>query len=360
MDQLQYYLPFSYFLGIGPFRFDKLLKFFGSVEDAYKASCNDLKHVLSSDCAEKFSLFKKNFEFENELEKLKKNDIHVMCMNSSLYPQQLKNLRDPPICLYVKGNVDAVTLAHEQYFAIVGTRKASAYGIQMAQEVGKELAARGFAIVSGMALGIDGAAHRAALEITGLTIAVLGSGFSHIYPAEHIKLYEMILESGGAVISEFAPPQPALPGLFIARNRIIAALSRGIFVVEGAKTSGAYETGKVGLELDRDVFALPGSPTNERAETPNKLIQNGAYLLSDISDIFIRYNIQASKKRKVVKAIFSNDQKKIYNKILKFAKTADELALACNKPIYEVLSILSQLELSGDIQKNIEGKYQVM
>lgn len=360
MKSIHCYLGFSYFLGIGPYRFDNLIRYFGDVITAYTAPIEDLNKVVSRDCAQKFTAFKKNFNPEKELESMMKNSISVLTREDSYFPLQLKRIADSPICLYVKGNKDALKLPLEQYFAIVGTRKASPNGLMNARVFAEELAGRGFVIVSGMALGIDGTAHRSALDMNGITVAVLGGGFNYIYPSSHQYLYEDILENAGAVISEFAPSQPALPGLFITRNRIISGLSKGILVVEGKKDSGAYSTGKFGLEQDKDVFAIPGSPNNELAETPNKLIQNGAYLTTDFTDVLIRFHMKVPRKKSRIKRSFSKDQKAIYTKLLKSAKTADDLAFELKRPIYEVLSIISQLEISGDIMKNHEGRYQII
>jgi DNA processing protein len=360
MSNLPYYLGFSYHLGIGPYRLDNLIASFGTIRKAYFADRSGLIKVLTPEAADKFITFRQRFDPITELQKLRKKGIRVISRESSMFPDQLRKIPDKPICLFVKGNPEVLKLAEEWYFSIVGTRKASAYGLQIAREYAQQLVERGFTIVSGMALGIDGAAHRAALESNGATIAVLGSGVDCIYPSHHSRLYESIIENGGAVISEFAPHQPALPGLFVVRNRIISGLSKGILVVEGAHGSGSYITGKNGLEQDKNVFAIPGSPTYELAETPNKLIQNGAFLTTQFSDILVRYNVKISKKKKWVKHDFTTEQKQLFSILLKKPKTADDLSIEIQKPIYQTLSILSQLEILGDIEKNEEGKYQII
>ena len=203
-----------------------------------------------------------------------------MPVDSEDYPESLKNISDPPICLYVKGNIDLFQARHQNpdlvgtaknlvssldpiFFAIVGTRKPTSYGVQVAKKFAYELTEAGFVIVSGMAMGIDTVAHQAALDAGGRTVAVLGCGVNIIYPAANRSLYENIIKNGGAVISEFPPNQMVLKGLFISRNRIISGLSKGVLIAEGLQDSGALITARFAGEQGKEIFAPPGPITSE-------------------------------------------------------------------------------------------------
>ena len=207
--------------------------------------------------------------------------IRLINIDSAEYPKILKTLHRPPQALYVNGSFkEEDNLA----VAIVGSRRASRYGIEMSERLGYELALCGVTVVSGMARGIDSAAHRGALKAKGRTIAVMGSGHDHIYPAENRELYKRIAESG-AVISEFENDVSPLPRNFPIRNRIISGLSIGIVVVEAAKSSGALITADFALEQGREVFAVPGKISSITSEGTHELIKQGAKLVQSAEDI---------------------------------------------------------------------------
>jgi len=361
MNNLLYYLGFSYHLGIGPYKLGELLKQFKTPKAAYEAPFKDLIQTLSIECATKFDTFRKKVDLEVELNKITKLGIKVFCQEDEEYPEHLRKIPDAPICLYVKGNADLLKLPQEMFIAVVGTRDASSYGLQIAKEYATEFAELGRIIVSGMALGIDGEAHKAALTAKAKTIAVMGHGLNYIYPSHHRFLYQQILDTGGAVVSEFRPGQVALPGLFITRNRIISGLSKGVLVVEGKITSGALSTGRCGLAQDRDVFCIPGSPNNELAQAPNQLIKENASLVTDVSDVYLKYNITFSRKKRSPKVSeLSENQLIIFSKLLKKPLSADEISERMSQPIDLVLSDISRLEILGEIERNDEGKYQIL
>jgi len=243
-DEILYYLSFSYCLGIGPMRLKALMKYFGGVKKAYKAKEKEIKMVIGVNIARKFIEFRANFDPVKKMEELKKKNIKVLCLMDKDYPESLRNISDPPICIYLKSSMPnffssvgvlaslrtsqvAKNSTSSLLFAIVGTRKPTPYGQQVARKFACELSEAGFVIVSGMAMGIDTVAHQGALAAGGKTIAVLGCGVNVIYPAINRNLYEKIIKTGEAVLSEFPPDQLVLKGLFIARNRIISGLSRG-------------------------------------------------------------------------------------------------------------------------------------
>ena len=195
------------------------------------------------------------------------------------YPEDLKSIHDPPALLYVRG-----TLPPADSLAVVGSRRASRSGIELTSRICLEVAETGVVIVSGLARGIDSAAHRAALEAGGLTIAVLGCGIDRIYPPEHDRLFNQIVESG-AVISEYPPGTPPLPGHFPGRNRIISGLSKGVLIVEAAHKSGSLITADFALEQGREVFAIPGAVTASNSDGVNRLLKDGAHLVTETRDI---------------------------------------------------------------------------
>lgn len=204
------------------------------------------------------------------------------------YPPLLKEIHDPPQELYVWGNLKP----KEKYpLAVVGTRNVSQYGKQVTTELVTELAKQGLTIISGLALGIDGLAHQSALDTNARTIAVLGSGFYHLYPREHKKLAENIVKSGGAVITEYPPDAKPTQKTFPARNRIIAGLALGVLVIEAPMRSGALITARHALEQNREVFAVPGSIYNKNSDGTNNLIKMGAKPVTNPEDILESFNI---------------------------------------------------------------------
>ncbi len=218
---------------------------------------------------------------EAELGKCLQNQVSILPLSHPDYPKLLREIYDPPLVLFCKGDVAPL---NTHSVAIVGSRKATPYGINAAEKLSRELAARGLAVVSGLARGIDTAAHRGALEAKGKTIAVLGSGLSRIYPRENKQLAEKI-ESQGCVISEFPLNASPSPQNFPIRNRIISGLSLGTCLVEAAEFSGSLITGRLALEQGREVFAVPGNITSKTSFGPNLWIKQGAKLVQDWQDI---------------------------------------------------------------------------
>jgi len=214
--------------------------------------------------------------------------IRTITINDPEYPKNLKNIHRPPKQLYVNGTLIE---QDEAAVALVGSRRASLYGLEMAQKLGYELAIRGVTVVSGMAIGIDTASHMGALKAKGRTIAVMGSGHGNIYPARNKKLYEEIAASG-AVVTEFENDVEPLPFNFPQRNRIISGLSLGIVVVEAAKDSGALITANLAAEQGREVFALPGKISSSTSSGTNSLIKDGARLVQSVDDIMEELKLQ--------------------------------------------------------------------
>jgi DNA processing protein len=217
-----YYLVFSYFLGIGPVTFKQLLKKYKDVKQIYHAPVAALKEVIHAKLAESFHTFRETFDPVTELQLLRRNGVLVISQNDPIFPPQLAAIEDPPICIYVKGDLDKVNFINDTLFAVVGTRAPSLYGVSVTKRLCNELGQAGLVIVSGMARGIDTAAHEGVIEGGGRTVAVLGCGVNRVYPLRNKQLYAEIINKHGLVISEFPPDMEVVKkGMFVARNRII-------------------------------------------------------------------------------------------------------------------------------------------
>lgn len=366
-NDLLYYLAFSHCLGIGPVKLAALLNHFGKIKKAYLADKKELQQLLGLRQADKFLKFRSEFDPVKKLEELTKKQIDIVPISHRAYPQQLRNISDPPICLYIKGNgikilnqTQADGKKTNYLFAVVGTRKPTSYGIQIARKFSFELAQSGFIIVSGMAVGIDTVAHEAALETGTKTIAVLGCGVDIIYPPSNSRLYEKIIQTGGLIISEFPPGQLVLKGLFVARNRVISGLSMGVLVVEGAKDSGALITARYAVEQGKEVFAPPAPLTSEMSEAPNLLLKQGAKLVTTTGDILEEFNLRLIPKRKAeIEAELEGEEKVVFSLLKNEPKLCDEVAVQTNLSIDKVLNLFSILEIKGIVEKNSEGKYQL-
>ncbi|MBI4225802.1 DNA-protecting protein DprA [Candidatus Roizmanbacteria bacterium] len=359
-DNLPYYLGFSHFLGIGPTRFVALIKYFGGVKKAYGAKEKDLKEVIGTKWAGKFVEFRAGFDPIKKLDELRRKEILTITCDGKAYPKKLLETTDPPICIYLKGEINSIDFEKAYFMAVVGTRKPTPYGIQVARKFSSELASSGFIIVSGMAIGIDTAAHWAAIDAGGKTIAILGCGVDIIYPAVNRRLYETVINKAGLIISEFPPGQLVEKGLFIARNRLISGLSMGVLVVEGAEDSGALITARYAAEQGKEVFAPPGPLTSKMSAAPNSLLKQGAKLVTSVDDILEEFNLRlVPKKEEELGKDLNGEEKMIFQILRDEAKLSDEIVNQTKLAIEKVLNILSMLEIKGIVEKNSEGKYQI-
>lgn len=268
---------------LGPARGRRLVEHFDGIAHVFAASLTELEAAgLRAGAAQSLGTGKSMAAAEEELVRAAAMGAEVVDFDSPEYPALLKQIYDPPLVLYVRGAMEALA---QPGIAVVGTRHPTPYGIGMAERLACDLAARGLVIFSGMARGVDTAAHRGAINARGRTVAVFGTGVDVIYPRENKKLSENILGMGGALLSEFPMATFAAPQNFPIRNRLISGMSLGVLVVEAGEYSGTRITARCALEQDRELFAVPGNVTNKNSWGPNTLIKQGAKLAATWEDV---------------------------------------------------------------------------
>ncbi len=343
---------------IGSVRLKKLLDYFGQPQQILKAPVDKLMAVagVGEKISRRISAPQKDV-LDKELKSAQKLGLEILTYEDNAYPENLRNIPGAPIILYVKGKLEAQDI---KSISIVGSRRASFYGLSSAEKFAAELSALGFTIISGMARGIDTASHKGALKSFGRTIAVMGSGFNHIYPADNKELAGEISKNG-AVISEF--PMDALPlkQNFPRRNRIISGLSLGVLVVEAAKNSGALITADFALEQGREVFALPGKVDSNTSFGTNGLIKQGAKLVSGLEDILEELKVWQpghSKRLKVEKSgleNFAGEEEALYNIISAQPISIDDIIVKSKMEVTKISSLLLRLQMRRMI-KELPGK----
>ena len=270
--------------GLGPTRSRKLVEHFGSAEAVFRASLTELESTgVQAVSAQSIATGKSAELAREELARAADAGVTVLSMDDPLYPSRLKEIYDPPLILYVRGEPGVLA---NPGIAMVGTRHPTPYGSGMAERLACDLAGQALVIISGMARGVDTASHRGAIAAKGKTVAVFGTGVDVIYPKENSRLSEQILAFGGALISEFSMGSFAAPQNFPVRNRILSGMSIGVLVVEAAEYSGTRITARLALEQNRDVFAVPGNVTNKNSWGPNTLIKQGAKLVATWEDVW--------------------------------------------------------------------------
>ncbi len=354
--------------GIGNLLFYRLVKRFGSPQGTLNAAAASLQKVagVSAGIAAAIAAARRSTDdARREIDRCRRNGFHIITQHDPRYPALLLHIPDPPPILYCRGELDGSAC----HIAVVGSRKATAYGLSSARMLSEGLARRGISVVSGMARGIDSAAHEGAMAGGGSTIAVLGSGLNRIYPAENRKLFARIAEKG-AVISEF--PLDAGPAAhhFPQRNRIISGICLGTVVVEAAKRSGSLITARLAAEQGRDVFAVPGSIRAASAHGTHQLIKQGAALVESAEDIvnevapqigLQEISVQTVDKDKAVAVAscsLTGAERKIWDAIGPYPVHIDELARRCKQGIPALSAALCQLEIKGAVSQE-PGKFFV-
>jgi DNA processing protein len=357
--------------GLGPTRGRRLVEFLGGITAVFQASLTELEATgVPAASAQSLGTGHSLELAQDELARTAAAGVKVISMDDPAYPPQLRQIYDPPLILYVRGN-DAVI--SQPGIALVGTRHPTPYGLGMAERLACDLAARGLVIFSGMARGVDTAGHRGALAGKGKTVAVFGTGVDVAYPKENTRLVGQVLAAEGAVISEFPMGTFAAPQNFPIRNRIISGISLGVLVVEAAEYSGTRITARCALEQSRDVYAVPGNVTNKNSWGPNTLIKQGAKLVATWEDVWeelptdVRLRLQpegaGESQAALTASLFQESELPPHEKKIFALLKADEAThideiverLEPGLSSSEIFAALFELELAGKV-KQLPGK----
>lgn len=358
MDERVFWLAWHYILAGQSQRFWEIINYFASPEEAWFAAEKDflfLKGLHRRDVSN-LLLRRQRTDLSEVASWLMDNRFSVLLFNDCQYPEQLKNIFDPPPALYMRGDARLLTGVS---VALVGSRKATGYGLNVAEKLARELAEAEIKVISGMARGVDTAAHRGAISASGVTIAVLGCGIDVVYPRENEKLMYGIIDNGGAVVSEFPPGSPPEAWHFPVRNRVISGLSKAVVVVEAAERSGALITAHVALDQGREVMAVPGNITNKLSQGPNNLIKQGAVPVTSTSDILEGLGLglifAPDAGRGEQNLSLSVNEKKIFSLIEYEPVSLEILVQKSGLPPGEVMTGLMFLEIKGCV-KQMPGK----
>lgn len=357
-NELLYWLGFNRVLGIGPVRVQALIEHFGDVQAAWKAPKSALRQSgLSGKLVDRLLEARAELDLEAEYQRVVERGFFALSPNSPQYPARLREVDAAPIVLYGWGELRP---EDEIAAAIVGTRRATAYGRAAAGELAAGLAAAGVTIVSGLARGIDAAAHKAALDVGGRTIAVLGSGLDVVYPPEHRKLAAAIAESG-CVLSDYPLGTQPEAGNFPPRNRIISGLSLATIVVEAGDRSGALITANFAADQGRDVFAVPGRIVDKNSRGANRLIATGAFPALSVDDVLEVLNLDAAARQAPLQMALPEDptERKVLQLLSSEPVHIDELSARSEIPIAELNACLSMLELRGQARQ-VGGLHYVL
>lgn len=343
----------------------RLLREYGSPEAVFRAPLTGIEACnVPAPAAQ--AIFKKQmfWRAEKEVDALRKVGAKLVSWKEPEYPQALLQIYDPPVMLYVRGDTQVL---NSPSLSIVGTRRPTVYGSQMAERMGRELAVRGLAIVSGLARGIDAIAHQGATAVGGRAIGVLGTGIDVCYPKENKKLYEKVLERG-AIVSEFPTGSHPAPENFPVRNRIIAGMPLGVIIVEGKQYSGSLITARLAMEFGREVFGVPGNVTQAVSFAPNLLIKQGAKLVTNSEDVIEELPtpvraalvkaeaVEAEQRNLLLVDGLSAVQRKLYELLsAEESRHIDDIVDTSGLNSSEVLATLFDLEMKG-IVRQLPGK----
>jgi DNA processing protein len=349
-QDLKYWVALNRVTGLGRVRYSLLESHFPSMEEAWRAATSELKAAgLDGRLAARIVAERANVSPDEEMERLARHGVSALTRHDPAYPARLKEIYDLPPLLYVRGEL---TAADEWCLSVVGTRRPTPYGRQVAEELSYGLAAHSICIVSGLARGVDSIAHRAALDAGGRTIAVLACGLDIVYPPEHKQLALEIAERG-ALVSDYPLGTQPRGEYFPRRNRIMSGLSMGVLVVEGDVKSGALITARLALEQDREVFAVPGSIFSAQSRGANSLIQEGAKLVLKVEDVLEELNLTAVPQQMELKEIIpaTDTEAELLRHISREPVHVDEVCRGSGLPIATVSSVLAMLELKGLVQQ---------
>lgn len=347
---IKYWVGFSLISGIGRVRFTQLENYFTSLENAWKANSAELKQAgLDSGPIRAITSGRSKVSLEAEMEKLDRYGVKVLTWHDQGYPSRLKEIYDYPPLIYVRGSL----LPEDEWcLAVVGTRRATVYGRQVTDEIVTDLAQSKITIVSGLAKGIDTVAHHSALEAGGRSIAVFACGLDTVYPAENADLARRIMQQG-ALISEYPLGTKPRAENFPRRNRILSGLSLGVLVVEAGESSGALITAHLALEQNREVFAIPGSILSPASSGTNHLIQEGAKLAHNYSDILEELNLTAVAHQMGLQEVIpaSDTESQLLKQLSAEPAHIDQVCRSSGLPMPTVSSTLAMMELKGLVKQ---------
>lgn len=358
MNLQSYWYWLTTIKGFGKISIGKVIDYYQTPDAVFYAKNDELREVLLRFCQVNSSVLKKVLDrkpidyYEDQIKDLHKQGIKLVTITDQAYPEKLRHIYDSPKILYVRGEMPDF---NGVCIGIVGARRCSAYGAHMANQIARKLIEAGVHVISGMARGIDGVAHKGALEamgdpISATTIGVLGCGHNVIYPKEHKVLYKQVVASG-CLISEYPMDAQPIAANFPLRNRIISGLSDGVLVVEAKKSSGSLITAHYGLEQGKDIFALPGRTTDPMSEGTNHLIKAGAKIVLDVADILEEYGIDCNihLKKEVIPTL-EEDEASIYKLVSYDPTSIESLCNTLGIKAEEIALGVLKLELKGLIR----------
>jgi DNA processing protein len=354
--ELAHWLAFSKINSVGPIRWQRLLNYFNSLNQAWTADLTELRHSgIEEAIANKIIEQRKSITPEKEYQNFLSSGYGITTINDEQYPALLKKIYAPPPLLYYRGSMEDLGTC----IAIVGTRNMTTYGQKITREISFDLAQAGITVVSGLALGVDACAHQAALDANGKTLAVLGSGVDCLSPASNANLGKRIIEKSGAVISEFALGTPPHKANFPQRNRIIAGMSKTIVITEAAKKSGALITAAFAIEENREVCAVPGPIYHPTSQGPHQLIATGAKLITSAQDIIEFLELENLEAQKIITKIYPETEieKIIYESIKAEPAHVDKIARLAKLDISVINSTLAIMEIKGIIKQTTNNHY---
>ncbi|MBI2019418.1 DNA-protecting protein DprA [Candidatus Daviesbacteria bacterium] len=356
MNNIAYLLALHSIDGLGPIRLRAVLEYFKDPKLVWEAPQEQIvKLGIPRLVAQLLSETRKKLDPETYAKKMAAEGIKWVTVYDENYPKLLAQIYDPPTVLYYKGDLDSL---NQKTVAVVGTRKITGYGKVVTEQFTKGLTDANLTVVSGLARGVDSQAHLTAVLQSGKTVAVLGGGLNKIFPPENRTLADRISKGFGAVISEFPPDYPALPGNFPSRNRIISGLSLGVLVIEAAADSGSLITARLALEQGREVFAVPGPVTSDLSKGPIDLINMGARAVFDPGEVLEELGISGVRESESQRVKDLSEEERLVLDVLENEnKHIDEIGRQLQFPAPKISALLLKMEISGLVQSMGAGIY---
>lgn len=355
MKNIEYLLALNRVFGLGPIRLKLITDYFQDPKAAWEAKRSEWEAIkVPRNALESWQKLRTELNPEQLYQQILDRGIKIMTIFDPAYPEALKEIYDPPVVIYYLGEIPKGV-----GMAVVGTRKISGYGRLVTEKFTSSLASAGLIIVSGLARGVDTVAHQSAIKSAAKTIAVLGGGLENIFPPENQRLAQEISQNFGAVMTEFGPEEPSLPGNFPARNRIIAGLSKAVLITEAAQDSGSLITAREALEQGKEVFAIPGPITSATSLGTAQLIKQGAKLVTDPSEILEELNIKAISRQPSAVSLenLSENERKILGLLELENRHIDQICQELKMAANLVAASLVKMEIHGLIKNMGGGNY---